>query len=145
MIFALIPAIVAVLLAQDAQVTQDGSGWKRVYPGVLTEPPARLIKISTRGHVVLRGSQTDQITYKLTQHVRARSEREAHALFGSVVTSMALRNGVSVITLLPMTRDKVNAEWEISVPRRVAGVILDTQLGDVEAYDLESTLRIDTN
>ena len=142
--FGIIPWIAAALLAQDAQVTRDGPQWKRVYPGVFNGSPLRVLKISTRGRVVLRNSPTDQVTYKLTQHVRARSQEEAHRLFGSVVSSIGQRNGFTLITLMPTSRDIVNAEWEINLPRRVSGVIVETENGDVEAYDLEASVHLDT-
>jgi DUF4097 and DUF4098 domain-containing protein YvlB len=141
---ALIPVIGATLLAQDAQIMRDGSEWKRVYPGSFSGPPAHIIKISTRGRVLIRASLTDQVTYKLTQHVRARSAEEAHRMFGSVVGTIVNRNGLTLITLIPTSRDIVNAEWEINLPRGVAGVMVDTEAGDVEAYDLESNLHLDT-
>ncbi len=140
----LISVVGAALLAQDAQVTRDGGGWKRVYPGTFTGIPSRTLRISTRGRVVLHASPNDQITYKLTQRVRARSEEEAHRLFGSVVSSIAQRGGFTQITLMPTSRDTVNAEWEINLPRRVAGVMINTESGDVEAYDLETNIHADT-
>lgn len=144
-VLGMIPVLAAALLVQDAQVTRDGAGWKRTYPGSFSGMPMRLIRVSTRGHVIVRGSQNNQITYRLTQRVRARTEGEAERLFGNVVSSMAQRNGVTVITLMPIMRESVSAEWEISVPRRVAGVIVETQVGDVEAYDLDSSVHVDTN
>jgi DUF4097 and DUF4098 domain-containing protein YvlB len=140
----IIPLVAATLLAQDPQIARDGQGWKRTYSGVFSGVPSRVIKVSTHGHITVRGSQSDQFTYRLTQHVHAKSEDEAHRIFGTVVTSMAPRNGMTVVTLMPMSRESVNSEWEVSVPRRVAGVLIDTQLGDVEAYDLDSSVRIDT-
>src|SRR5581483_3885886 len=147
----LIPVMAATLLAQDApvsrdaQVTREGAGWKRVYPGSFSGPVMRVLKVTTRGHVVIRPSQDETITYVLTQRVRARSEEDAHRMFGGVVSSMVpQRNGMTVVTLLPMAKENVEAQWEIRVPKRVAGVILDTQVGDVEAYDLESSLHVDT-
>ena len=141
--FCIIPVVAASLLAQDAQITRDAQGWTRTSSGTVSGVPLRVIKLSTRGHVILRGSPGEQITYKLTQHVHARSEEEAHRTFGHV-TSMIPRNGMTVVTLLPTARENVNSEWEINVPRRVAGILVDTQLGDVEAYDIESSLHIDT-
>lgn len=141
----LIPVMAATLLAQEAQVTREGSGWKRVYPGSFNGPIMRVVKVTTRGHVVIRPAQDDQISYILTQRVRARSEEEAHRQFGNVVTSLVpQRNGITVVTLLPMAKENVDAQWEIRLPKRVSGVIVDTQVGDVEAYDLESSLHIDT-
>ena len=150
-VLSLVPVMAATLLAQDspftrdAQVTRDGASWKRVYPGSFSGPIMRVVKVTTRGHVVIRPSTDDQINYTLTQRVRAKSEEEAHRLFGGVVSSMVpQRAGMTVITLLPMAKENVEAQWEIRVPRRVAGVILDTQVGDVEAYDLDSSLHVDT-
>jgi DUF4097 and DUF4098 domain-containing protein YvlB len=143
-ILSAIPLLAATLLAQDAQITRDGQQWKRVYPGAFSPKDARIVKVSTRGRVTLHTSPSDVITYKLTQHVRARTAEEAHRLLGSVVTSIGLRNGVTQITLMPTGRDVVNAEWEINLPRRVSGVIIDTQNGDVEAYDIDGNIHVDT-
>ena len=141
----LVPAMAASLLAQDAQIVREGpSVWRRSYSGAFAGPPAGLIRVVTRGAVVLRGSAGEQVTYQLTEHVRARTEDEAHRLFGSDVISMVGRNGMTVVTLLPVARENVAVQWEVHVPRHAAGVLVDTQLGDVEAYDLDGSLHVDT-
>jgi len=141
----LIPAMAASLLAQDAQIVREGTTvWRRTYSGAFAAPPAGIIRVVTRGAVVLRGSAGDQVTYQLTEHVRARTEDEAHRLFGSDVISMVGRNGMTVVTLLPVARENVAVQWEVHVPRHATGVLIDTQLGDVEAYDLDGSLHVDT-
>jgi DUF4097 and DUF4098 domain-containing protein YvlB len=147
----LIPVMTASLLpvvwGQDAQIVQEKpSLWRRSYSGAFAPAPARVIRVVTRGAVVLRGSSGDQVTYQLIEHVRARSQEEAHRLFGSDITSMmpVPHNGMIVVTLMPVARENVSVQWEVTVPRRVAAVVVDTQLGDVEAYDLDGAVHIDT-
>ncbi len=63
------------LFAQDVQWTQDGKWWVSTEMG--TAAGAQTVKVSTRGPVVIRGSQGDQIQYKLTKRVQARGEKDA--------------------------------------------------------------------
>jgi len=141
----LIAAIAASAYAQDAQVVQERpSLWRRTDSGAFSIPAGRMVRLVTRGHVVVRGSDGDQVTYQLTERVRTRTVEEAHRLFGSEITSLARRNGVTVVTLLPLARENVTVDWQVNVPRRLAGVLVDAQLGDVEAYDLDGSLHVDT-
>jgi DUF4097 and DUF4098 domain-containing protein YvlB len=141
----LIPVLATVLLAQDSQVIREGAYWKRIYIGAFNAPATRMLRVSTKGHVIVRGSQTEQITYRLTEQVRARSEEEAHHLLGSAITSVMVRSGLTIVTLMPVTRENVNVEWEVNIPKRVSGLMVDTQLGDVEVYDLDGSLHADTS
>ena len=141
---SVIPVLFATLLAQDAQMVREGAYWKRTYSGTFNAPPTKLLRVSTRGHVILRGATGELITYRLTEQVRAHSEEEAHHRFGSAITSMAVRGNITVITLMPVIREDVNAQWEVNIPKRMTGVMVDSQMGDVEAYDLEGSIHVDT-
>ena len=108
MMFSFIPVLFAALLAQDAQMVREGAYWKRTDGGTFNAPPTRLLRVATRGHVILRGAPGELITYKLTEQVRARSEEDAHRRFGSAIANMAVRGGVTIITLMPMIRAKTS-------------------------------------
>jgi hypothetical protein len=136
--------MMSVLLAQDVQITRDGNDWVRIDSGTAAIPQTRVLKITTRGHLVLRGSPDDRVTYKLTERVRARTSDEAHRLFGGTVFNNKVENAMTVVSIVPMARAAVLTQLEIGVPRRMAEVILDVQLGDIEAYDLDGNLRADT-
>ncbi len=144
MVIAFIPALLSALLAQDAQMVREGAYWKRTDSGTFNAPPTRMLRVATRGHVILRGTQGELITYKLTEHVRAHSEEDAHRRFGSAIANMSVRGGVTVVTLMPVIREDVNAQWEVNVPRRMTAVVVDSQMGDVEAYDFDGSLHVDT-
>ncbi len=99
-----LPVMMSVLLAQDVQITRDGNDWVRIDSGTAATPQTRVLKITTRGHVVLRGSPDDRVTYKLTERVRARTSDEAHRLFGSTLFSNKVENAMTVVSIMPMAR-----------------------------------------
>jgi DUF4097 and DUF4098 domain-containing protein YvlB len=133
--------IVTSLLAQDAQMRQDGPYWVQTANEVAGTPQGKLLHVTTRGHVILRGSSGEQVTYKFEERVRARTRIEAHRLFGSLTTSVTSRNGMMGLVVAPLTNESVLTLLEVAVPKRIAGVILETQIGDVEAYDLDGSLQ----
>src|SRR5882724_9502076 len=98
-IFRIVPVIAASLLAQDGQLGRSGDYYVRTHEGnagAFTQPRLQVI---TRGHVVLRGATGNQVTYKLTERVKARSEADARRLFGSVRDSMSARNDTTILTI----------------------------------------------
>lgn len=135
----------SLLPAQDAKIVEERpSYWLRTYTGDFPAPPGKVLRIVTRGHVVLRGVAGDQVAYTLSERVRAHSSEEAQRQFGKVIVSAIRRNGSTMFTLLPMARENVSVQWDVNVPRHMAAVMVDTQIGDVEAYDLDGSLHIDT-
>jgi DUF4097 and DUF4098 domain-containing protein YvlB len=137
--------IAALVLAQDVKIVEERpSYWLRTSTGSFPAPSTGTIRVLTRGHVVLRGVAGDQIAYTLNERVRAHSSDEAQRAFGKVVVRALRRGGSTMFTLLPMAPESVAVEWELTVPRRATGVVLDTQIGDVEAYDLDGSLHVDT-
>jgi hypothetical protein len=142
--FCIIPVIAGAMLAQEAQITRDGAFWQRIESNTVTEVPARIVKITTRGHVVVRGSAGERITYRLTERVKARSSEEAHRLFHSNIYNAVNRNGMTTLTFMPLAHESVMTQLEVSVPNRVGGVVVDAQPGDVEVYDLDGNLHVDT-
>lgn len=134
----------AALLAQDAQVVRDGPYWVRTENGAARAGDARVLKISTRGAIVVRGAAIDQVEYRLIEKVRARNKDDAHRAFGSTISSTSVRGATIRLVITPIARESVTTRLEVSVPRRLATVMIDTQLGDVEAYDLDGNLHADT-
>jgi hypothetical protein len=149
----LIPVLVAGLLAQDAQLTREGPYWKRTETGDVPVPPNRVLKVTTRGHIIVRGGSGEQVTFRLTESVRAKSEEEAQRLLGGGMVTPALSfspslnnvsNGVAMMLVAPLSHASVIRQLEMNVPRRMAGIVLDVKGGDVEAYDVEGNMHIDT-
>lgn len=140
----LVSFLATSLMAQDVQMRQDGAYWVQTANEVAGIPQGRILHVTTRGHVILRGSSGEQVTYKFEERVRARTRTDAHRLFGSLTTSVSSRNGAMALVVAPLTQESVLTQLEVAVPKRITGVILDTQLGDIEAYDLGCSLQATT-
>ena len=142
----LIPFLLhASLLAQDVQMVREGAYWVRTETGPVGMAPMRALKVTTRGHVIVRGSQNEQVVYKLVERVKARSADEAHLLFGSSITKTSSSNGMTSWMVAALAHESVITQLDISVPRRLPGVILDVRPGDVEVYDLDGNVRVETS
>jgi DUF4097 and DUF4098 domain-containing protein YvlB len=137
-----VAVLMASLLAQDTQMTHEGNSWVLTETGTATG--AQVVKISTRGPVVVRGSQGDQIQYKLIKRVRAREKNDAGKMLGSTLFSTSLRGHTVTLVVAPSIRTNVTTQLEVTMPRGISAVLVDTQVGDVEAYDLDCNVHADT-
>src|ERR1700744_6630922 len=70
------------LLAQSTRLDHDGLFWVQTVSAPVTVPLSARLRITTHGHVILRGAMGDQVTYILTERVRAHSEAEARRTCG---------------------------------------------------------------
>lgn len=137
--------LIASLLAQDvSKITHEGNDWVKTTSGVVATPQTNTLRIATHGHLIVRGTTGDQVTYRLVKRVRARSEEAAKGSFGSDSSTSNALNGVTTVRFEPGTRANVLTELVVEVPRRMAAVILDVKTGDIEAYDLDGSLRAET-
>ncbi len=129
--------LAAILLAQDAQLGRSGEYWVRTVDGTAGVPAQGRLQILTRGHIVLRGYKGNEVTYRLTERVKARSEADARRMFGSVQAVTRPPSEVTSLVVSLTSAPNVIIELEVNVPRRVTITNLTTRLGDIEAYDLE--------
>jgi DUF4097 and DUF4098 domain-containing protein YvlB len=141
---ALLAVVIGAMLAQDVTITRDGGDWIRTESGVTVTPQTGVLRIVTRGHLIVRGSNVEQVSYRLTERVRARSSDDAHRLFGSSFFDSKVMNGGTLVAITPMARRAVVTQLEIAIPRRINNVTLEVQPGDIEAYDLDCNLRAET-
>jgi DUF4097 and DUF4098 domain-containing protein YvlB len=135
-------AMLVPLLADDAQVTRDGALWVRTESGVT--PAAPMVKLTTHGTIVIRGGSGDQIQYKLIERVRERDEATARRMIGSNTVGLKSSGRTLNMVIAPTLNPKVMTELQVTVPRGVAELTIDTQSGDIEADDLECNLNADT-
>ncbi len=137
------PAIALIFGVMLAQVTHDGpDSWVRTETGTFAATTTRPLTIRTRGHVIVHGENTDRISYVMTQRVRARNEDAAKKRFsGTIAGSETAGN---VVRILPAQDASVVTQITITIPRRMAGLILEAQPGDVEVYDMDSNVHADS-
>ncbi len=141
---ALPVAMLGALLAQDVQMTREGAWWVRTETGTIAASAVKPLKVVTRGNVVIRGGHIDQVQYRLIERVRARTEKDAHMTLRGSVVNTEFRGKVTTLVVAPAAANNVLTQVEVTVPRAIPGLMVSTQLGDVEAYDLDSSVHADT-
>ena len=145
-------AVAAVACAQESNYTQsnytqDGAYWVRTF--TLDAPAHTGLSVSARAKIVLRGvPPTDgaqRIVYKLVQRVRARTEAEARRKMGEAVAvaGMAVTGDVTRVTVTPLAYG-ISSQVELYVPRRTSVAYLESQGGDIEAYDFDGSVNAET-
>ncbi len=150
-ILILVAAAAAVARAQistpdevrnaEARYTQDGDSWVRTISG---EAPAHThLAVSARAKIVLRGGPGDRITFKLVQKIRARSEAEARRFMGAAMGETHEMGNLTRMIVTPLGTGVIS-ELDLSVPHQVSAAHLETQGGDIEAYDFEGSVDAGT-
>jgi hypothetical protein len=133
-------ALIAVSVAAQESITQDTAGyWVSNRSGFPVVPPHGQLTIISRGPVILKGTDK-QASFHLTQRVRAHSEAEARILFGVVSNQAIVGSARFEVTSYP----GVSTRLEMSLPKQLASVVVETQNGTVEVDDLDGNLVAST-
>src|SRR5271156_1368798 len=102
----------ATAMAQTTtRLEHDGLNWVQTVNAPVAVSLTGRLRIATRGHVVLRGATGDQVTYTLTERVKARSEAEARHMLGSLET--VWRSDGATLVVLPRTAANVVTELQV--------------------------------
>jgi hypothetical protein len=129
------------LLSQDGFKKIGSNHWERITSGAFEHPVRPKISVKAPGHVIVQGGSGSQITYKLRQRVRARTEAEARKLLGGFTQSILPETMVLTFRYNP----DPDSELVIQVPRNVAVADLQATRGDIEAYDMDGNISARTN
>jgi hypothetical protein len=129
--------------AQDFAVVRDGpNSWSHTVEGSVSVEPQGRLEVEARGRIVVRGEAVDRIKYKLVQRVHAANEAAARSLFGSGSLTPAVVGRVTRIDVLQNSSRYVGNRLEITVPRNLTVVTVESQFGGgVEAYDLDGRVN----
>jgi DUF4097 and DUF4098 domain-containing protein YvlB len=130
----------AALAAQDLPLTREGPYWVRTLEGTVEGAPQPRLQVFGRGHIVLKGGPGEQVTYRVQQRVRARSEQEAERLLGNLTATSRSVSGITRLVVTPTSVPIAATEIEIRVPRYVSAAEVQSQMGGLEAYDLEGSV-----
>jgi DUF4097 and DUF4098 domain-containing protein YvlB len=80
----------------------------------------------------------------MVQRVRAHSQAEATKLFGLVGIRNVTAGGFTRLDVVPGSAPNVATQLELNLPRQLAAVVVETQGGSVEAYDMDGVVDIST-
>src|SRR5690349_12141728 len=128
-------ALAGLVFSQE--LTREGPYWVRVTERSISGPLPPHIQVSGRAHIVMRGAPGEQITYKLTQRVRVASPTVARSLMGTAVATRYF----DLARLAIESASSVANDLEISLPSQISTAALESQFGDLEAYDFAGAVQ----
>jgi hypothetical protein len=137
--FWLAPAVLTAGLAQaQSGISREGRHWVATAAG--TVDADENLKVVTRGPVVLQGETRADVAYTVRKRTRALSEGTARATLAKIGVKSYRAKGWTVVNVIfPPYLDET-AELHLRVPKKLKETVLETQIGAVEAYDLEGSL-----
>jgi DUF4097 and DUF4098 domain-containing protein YvlB len=128
----------------EGTITQEGGYWVRTMTGNPPIPPNTNFVATSRGAVLLKGSNDSPPAFRLVQRVRARSEEEARQFFSVVQIRSGTLGNVARFEVTTGAYPQVSTKLELTVPAHLASATVSTQMGTVEAYDLDCAVDLTT-
>jgi hypothetical protein len=147
-------------VAQETQVSRDGSGWSQVTTGSLAAVKNLRVSIDV-GSVAVHGAQRPGIDYSFHMRSDASSEEDARRQFQKYKVSTyvkgdtawvvgerrgrhSVRVGPARMTIVTGSERKFSGEFVIDVPRDMLLVKIETGGGRVEATGVTGRVEIET-
>jgi hypothetical protein len=129
--------------ANTTPPSKDDKGyWNRVTNGTIKLRIQPRLKIVSRGKIVLHGTSSPEVSFKIKQAVRARTEDEARTMMGGIFTGVSTYGDWTTFVVTPNASPSVATELDINVPRQMLAAIIETQYGGpVEAYDFDGNVQ----
>src|SRR5690242_11360281 len=113
-------AAAAAAAAQDVPVSREGAYWVGSVGDSFAIAPHARLQLNTRGNVIVRKAQGDQVTYRVRQRVIAANEDQARDLLGGGGSRVSSLRSLVVLQIHPNSARNVLTDIEIGVPAQVA-------------------------
>ena len=131
------------LVVENLPIEREGNYWVRTTPEVTVSGSLQpRLQVSTSGKITLRGGDGDRITWKLKQRVSGPTEEFARRRLGGIEAAAYAVGNLTVLNVDAAASTRVRSELEVSVPKKLLAVFLQTQAGGIEAYDLEGDISV---
>jgi hypothetical protein len=150
--YSVLPAAVAAIgfagsgLAQPAgPLAYDGQYWVQTANGTFSVAHATKLRIAASGNVVLRGDIGDRVAYTLQRRMKAKTLEEARALLRGFEVKTTTRGDTLLLTVTSPSLKTVSADVSVSVPRTLLQAWIETNGGNVQAYDFDGHVEARTS
>jgi hypothetical protein len=121
----------------DKSLHRNGANWTSTEQGSLTVNPTGQIRLKASGSILVRGASGSQFTYKVTRTLHANYEEEARRILDGLPITTA-RQGATA--LFEVAYGPLATSIEITVPRTLEDLSIETLGGDIDASDLNGNL-----
>ncbi len=137
-------AQVAPQAPQSAPLVREGEFWVQTTTGAFPCAIRGQLKVSATGSVAVRGHSRDDCGFRVRQKARGAAEADArNRLRGFSIRSRSI---VETATLtLQQGEDSMSyLELDVYVPRTMRDAAVVTKFGDVQAYDVEGSISLES-
>ncbi len=140
--FAIILALAACAAwsqEKSSPLTRQGNAWVEEVNGVLTGA-TRLRVFSPEGVIEVRGGTGPEISYKVRKRVRMPREDEARRLLSDCPLKARINGDLAELILdcpVRRPRQRVGADFYVTVPKALARTMLETMGGGVLADNID--------
>ena len=148
--FGMIVALAAgAAWAQEktSALTRQGNAWVEEVNGVLTGA-TRLKVFSPEGSIEVRGGSGSEISYKVRKRVRMPREDEARRLLQDCPLKARINGDQAELILdcpVRRPRQRVGADFYVTVPKALARAMLETMGGGVLADNIDGEVSVRTS
>ena len=133
------------LAAQSpTSLKHDGQFWVQTSHGTLAGGSLGRLRITAIGNIELRGDSNERIVYTLTRRMHVHSEQEARTLLRGFEVRTTTRGDCMYLTVTSPAAKTVSADMTITVPRSMREAWIATTGGNVQAYDFDGHVEVQT-
>ena len=138
----LITLTAATLGAWEEKLSREGSYWVQTVTGTESAAQSGKLRVSTQGRISVVGVAEDHIRYAFTKRVKARNESDARRRLGQFVIKSYRQGDITTIGVAHGAEG--NVDLQVSAPRGLRELYLETHGGEVEATGLDGALQAHT-
>jgi len=137
--FSLFWAVLLTASQHSSQTTfkRDGNSWMVTEQGSLSVDPVGQVRVKAAGNIRIRGGTGAQVVYRVSRSVRAVQQHEAQAMADRFPVTSG-RQGSTAI--LQVAYGPFATSLEITVPRGLESLSVETLGGDVDVSDLNGAV-----
>ena len=128
----------------QSALTREGPWFVQTTTGSIALPANARLGIKATGAIIVRGRDVERVKLTVRQRTKAANDAEARRILRNVVFRNVYRQGWNWISVIDADPVGVTTELHLTVPRSIRELVLHSQYGNLEAYDISGTVRAET-
>ena len=125
-------------------MSHEGSTFTKTTFGNFTCAAQGRVSIAVAGELTVRGQARNDCYYRIRQRMSASTEQRALDLMQNFNIRNQVQNDSSYFKVVPYTPGVDTLEIEIAVPKTSREVVAISQIGSVQAFDLDGAATIES-
>jgi hypothetical protein len=125
-------------------VVREGQFWVQTTQGSFPCAVKGQLKVTAQGSVAIRGVSRDDCGFRVRQRTRAASEADARSRMRGYAVRTRTIVETSILTIHPGDASPSYLELDLYVPRTMREAAVVTRIGDVQAFDMEGEVSLES-